>query len=108
MGLAVANEVWMMENATYSILSPEGFAAILWKDAKRAEEASEVMKITAEDLKTLGIIDWVIPEAWPADEKLLPGVAEQMREKILIFLQTAGALAGEELVKMRYERFRRY
>ena len=50
----------MMENATYSILSPEGFAAILWKDAKQAEEASEVMKITAEDLKALGIIDWVI------------------------------------------------
>ena len=108
LGLAVANEVWMMENATYSILSPEGFAAILWKDAKRAEEASEVMKITAEDLKALGIIDWVIPEAWPADEKLLPEVAEQMRERILIFLQTAGALTGEELVKRRYERFRRY
>lgn len=108
LGLAVANEVWMMENATYSILSPEGFAAILWKDAKRAEEASEVRNITAEDLKALGIIDWVIPEAWSADEKLLPEVAEQMRERILIFLQTAGALTGEELVKRRYERFRRY
>ncbi len=60
LGLAVANEVWMLENATYSILSPEGFATILWKDGKRAQEASEVMKITAADLKELGIIERII------------------------------------------------
>ena len=54
---AVGNEVWMMENATYSILSPEGFASILWKDADRAREASEVMNITSEDLKRLGVIE---------------------------------------------------
>ena len=61
LGLAVANEVWMMENATYSILSPEGFASILWKDGKRAKEASGIMKITANDLKQMEIVEWVIP-----------------------------------------------
>ena len=54
LALGVANEVWMMENATYSILSPEGFASILWKDSKKAKEAAEVMKITAKDLLELG------------------------------------------------------
>ena len=59
LALAVANEVWMMENATYSILSPEGFASILWKDGKRAKEAAGIMKITAKDLKELGVIEWI-------------------------------------------------
>ena len=57
LALGVGNEVWMMENATYSILSPEGFASILWKDSKRAKEAAEVMKVTAKDLQELGIIE---------------------------------------------------
>ena len=55
--MAVADEVWMMENAIYSILSPEGFASILWKDSKKADEAARVMKITARDLLELGIIE---------------------------------------------------
>ena len=59
---AVGNEVWMLENATYSILSPEGFASILWKDSGRAREASEVMKITAADLYELHVIDQIIPD----------------------------------------------
>lgn len=66
LALAVANKVWMLENATYSILSPEGFASILWKDAKKAEEAAKAMKITASDLKELGVIDKVILEEEPA------------------------------------------
>ena len=57
LAIGVGNEVWMMDNATYSILSPEGFASILWKDSKRAKEAAEVMKITAKDLKNMGIIE---------------------------------------------------
>ena len=57
LAIGVGNEVWMMENATYSILSPEGFASILWKDSKKAKEAAEIMKITAKDLKALGIIE---------------------------------------------------
>ena len=66
---AVGNEVWMMENATYSILSPEGFASILWKDADRAREASEVMNITSEDLKRLGVIERIVPEYGGADQR---------------------------------------
>ena len=62
LALAVANEVWMLENSTYSILSPEGFASILWKDSKRANEAADIMKITADDLLELEVIDQVIPE----------------------------------------------
>ena len=61
LAMAVADEVWMLENAIYSVLSPEGFASILWKDSKRASEAAEVMKLTAGDLKRLGIIEQVIP-----------------------------------------------
>ena len=64
---AVGNEVWMLENATYSILSPEGFASILWKDSSRAKEASEVMRITAQDLKQLHVIEKIIPEFGGAD-----------------------------------------
>ncbi|EEX22201.1 acetyl-CoA carboxylase, carboxyl transferase, beta subunit [Blautia hansenii DSM 20583] len=69
LALGVGNEVWMLENAIYSILSPEGFASILWKDSKKAKEASEVMKITAEDLKKLGIIEQVIPEETAASKE---------------------------------------
>lgn len=69
LALAVANEVWMLENATYSILSPEGFASILWKDGKRADEAAGVMKITAEDLKGLHIVERVFGESLPEREE---------------------------------------
>lgn len=62
LALAVANEVWMLENSTYSILSPEGFASILWKDSRRADEAASIMKITADDLLDLNVINKVIPE----------------------------------------------
>jgi acetyl-CoA carboxylase carboxyl transferase alpha subunit len=68
LALAVANEVWMLENATYSILSPEGFASILWKDGKRADEAAGVMKITAEDLKELHIVERVFGESLLQEE----------------------------------------
>ena len=62
LALAVGDEVWMMENSIYSILSPEGFATILWKDSTKAKEAAEVMKLTAADLKELGMIEQVIPK----------------------------------------------
>jgi len=62
LALGVANEVWMLENATYSVLSPEGFASILWKDSKRAAEAADAMKITASELHKLGIVEQVIEE----------------------------------------------
>ena len=107
LGLAVTDEVWMMENATYSILSPEGFASILWKDGKRAKEASEVMKITAKDLKNLRIIERVIREPEPANEGNLPEIAEEIREDLDGFLRKSSQKTREEIVEERYERFRR-
>lgn len=107
LGLAVTDEVWMMENATYSILSPEGFASILWKDGKRAKEASEVMKITAKDLKKLQIIEKVIREPEPANEENLPEIAEEIREDMDGFLRKSCQKTREQIVEERYERFRR-
>ncbi|MDO5426015.1 MAG: acetyl-CoA carboxylase carboxyltransferase subunit alpha [Eubacteriales bacterium] len=108
LGLAVANEVWMMENATYSILSPEGFASILWKDGKRAKEAAEVMKLTAADLKELGIVEQVIPERIPACEETVSELAAFLKPRIKEFLERMSGFAPEELAAKRYERFRKY
>lgn len=107
LAMAVGNEVWMMENATYSVLSPEGFASILWKDSKRAKEAAEVMKITAADLKSLGIIEQIIREETPACEKNLPEITEEMREKLIRFVKRCSGKTGEELAALRYDRFRK-
>ncbi len=107
LALGVGNEVWMMENATYSVLSPEGFASILWKDSKRAKEAAEVMKITARDLKNLGIIEHVIPEDIPACAQNLPEIAEDMKNRMHQFLSEMEGKTPEELAALRYERFRK-
>lgn len=106
LGLAVANEVWMMENATYSVLSPEGFASILWKDGKRAKEASEIMKITAEDLKELGIIERIIPEREPAMMENITEIAGYMKNNICRFLEDQNQLQIGEIAERRYRRFR--
>lgn len=108
LALAVANEVWMMENATYSILSPEGFASILWKDGKRAKEAAGIMKITAKDLKELGVIEWIVPEVEPAQKKNLETIAGNMKEHMLYFLEKQEEKSEDQLAIERYERFRRY
>lgn len=108
LAMAVANEVWMMENATYSILSPEGFASILWKDSKRAKEAAGVMKITAQDLKALGIIDKIIPEYCEEKEKELEAYAGYMKQAVKEFIEAYRRKSGEELELQRYERFRKY
>ncbi len=105
---AVGNEVWMMENATYSILSPEGFASILWKDSAKAEQASEVMNITAQDLKRLGIIEQIIPEFGGADKKTAESIAGYMKEQMKDFLTKYDGLSGEEIAQMRYNRFREF
>ena len=107
LALGVGNEVWMMENAIYSILSPEGFASILWKDSKKAKEASEVMKITAEDLKKLGIIEQVIPEETAASKENIPVLCKDMKERMKDFLRRMEGMTGEEIAEHRYNRFRR-
>lgn len=106
LAMAVANEVWMMENAIYSILSPEGFAAILWKDSTRAKEAAEVMKLTAEDLKELGMIEQVIPEPDGYTVENMQPVAACLEEKLEVFLKKWEQCRGEEIVEQRYQRFR--
>ena len=108
LGTAVGNEVWMMENATYSILSPEGFASILWKDSSRAQEASEVMNITAQDLKRLGIIERIVPEFGGADNKTAAAIGGYMKEYIKEFLAKYDGKTGEEIARERYERFRTF
>lgn len=105
---AVGNEVWMMENATYSILSPEGFASILWKDSNRAQEASEVMNITAQDLKRLGVIERIIPEFGGADKKTVEAIAGYMKEHIKEFFEKYEGKSGEEIAAERYARFRAF
>ena len=105
---AVGNEVWMMENATYSILSPEGFASILWKDSNRAKEASEVMNITAQDLKRLGVIEQIIPEFGGADKKTTEAIAGYMKERIKLFLEKYSGKTGEQIAEERYQRFRSF
>ena len=108
LALAVGNEVWMMENATYSILSPEGFASILWKDGKRAKEAAGVMKITAQDLKELQVVDDIIPEYGGADEDALTSIANYMKGNMKKFLKAQQGKSGEQLAAERYERFRKF
>ena len=105
---AVGNEVWMLENATYSILSPEGFASILWKDASRAREASEIMHITAQDLKQLNVIEKIIPEFGGADSTTAAAIGGYMKEQIADFLKRCQGMSGEELAARRYERFRKF
>ena len=98
LALGVADKVWMLENAVYSILSPEGFASILWKDSSRAAEACDVMKITAEELLNFGLIDGIIME----NEYLMKSV-DQM---LLTEIRRLKKLKPSALVKMRYEKFR--
>ncbi len=107
LAMAVANEVWMMENAIYSILSPEGFASILYKDSKKAPEAARVMKVTAADLKKLGLIEEIIPEEEPANTDTLYRIAGYMDRFMIRFFKKYLKLTGEELAAHRYERFRR-
>ena len=107
LALAVANEVWMLENATYSILSPEGFASILWKDSKRAEEAAGVMKITASDLKELGIVERIIEEPEPAGDGDMEDILGDIAKAMDSFLEEYKTLSAEEIRSRRYERFRK-
>lgn len=107
LAMAVADEVWMLENAVYSVLSPEGFASILWKDSKRASEAAEVMKLTAGDLKRLGIIEQVISEPEDFDAENMEAVCEELEGRISSFLADYTVYSSEELTARRYDRFRK-
>lgn len=108
LAMAVANEVWMLENSMYSILSPEGFASILWKDSKRAKEAAGAMKITARELKELGVVDKIVGERELLTPESSEAVLTKMRKGIVRFLKSYDSKSGEEIAGERYERFRKY
>ena len=107
LALAVANKVYMLENSVYSILSPEGFASILWKDATRAKEASEVMKITAKDLKCFNIIDSIIEEPVGGAHEDPKFMCDKIKENILNVLEKLINTDLNEVVDMRYNKFRK-
>lgn len=104
--MATADEVWMLENSIYSILSPEGFASILWKDSSKAKEAAEVMKLTAENLKSQGIVERVFAEPQTYTVQNMDSVIMQINEAIEEFLMKYGSMSEQELIRHRYERFR--
>lgn len=104
LALAVANRVWMLENSIYAVLSPEGFASILWKDGSRAMEAAELMKITSNELLEMGIVDKVISEAGLSSKELLGCVKNELRAE----LDRLQELPLDQLIEERYQRFRKY
>ena len=106
LAMATSDEVWMLENSIYSILSPEGFASILWKDSSKAKEAAEVMKLTAENLKAQGIVERVFAEPEEYIVQNMDVVIMQMDEAIEEFLMKYKSLSEQELIEHRYERFR--
>lgn len=107
LALAVADEVWMLENSVYSVLSPEGFASILWKDSRRAAEAAKMMKLTAADLKKLGVIERVFPEPQNFSALTMKPTAELLRAGLAEFLTKYQKLETKDLLEGRYERFRK-
>ena len=107
LAMAVANEVWMLENAIYSILSPEGFASILYKDSKKASDAARIMKITARDLMELGLIERIITEEEPAAAENITDLAKEMDSAMEAFFMKYAAMSKEEIASERYDRFRR-
>ncbi len=104
--LAAADRVLILENATYSVISPEGAASILWKDAKFAQEAAAKLKLTAHDLRELGVVDEVIPEPPGGAHTDFTGTVEAVREALLRHLGELTPLPLDELLRLRYKRYR--
>jgi acetyl-CoA carboxylase carboxyl transferase subunit alpha len=98
LALSVANEVWMLENSIYSVISPEGCASILWKDNKRAKEASECLKLTAKDLKKLKIIEKIIPESG--------SLYKELKSELVTAIKKYKTMPHDKLTEKRYKRFR--
>ncbi len=103
LALGVADQVWILENAVYSVISPEGCASILWKDAKKVKDAAECLRLTAQDMEELGVVEKVIPE-----EKDFSLTYGQIKEELVKTLEELSSLPMEELLQKRYERFRKY
>ena len=107
LGLAVANSVYLLEHAYYTVISPEGCASILWRDASKAAEAAEALKITAPDLLKFGIIDGAVKEPLGGAHHDYKAMADELKKTIISSLDELSGMSGEELKKSRYEKFRK-
>ena len=107
LGIGVGDRVYVMENAYYSVISPEGCAAILWKDRLKAPEAAEVLKLTAKNLLGLGLIDEEIPEPLGGAHRDPEKAAQALKKVIKKALKELKSIPKEELLKLRYEKFRK-
>ncbi len=106
LAIGVANKVFMLENAIYSILSPEGYSSILWKDSSRFKEAAEKMKLTAKDLYELKVIDKIIKEPQGNEEESFKKVAKSIKKEINLVISEMKQKSQEQIVQDRYEKFR--
>lgn len=104
LALAAGDRVWMLENAVYSVISPEGCATILWKDAAKAEQAAEELKLTADDALALGVVESVIPEAGLGEPEFYDALAQRLMHEIDALTE----MPIQELLSARYARFRRF
>ena len=107
LALGVADRMLMLENAYYAVLSPEGFASILWKDPSRRGEACDVMKLTADDLMRLGVIDGIIPEPLGGAQRDPKALFSALDSALCAALDELGRLSGDELAQARYEKYRK-
>jgi acetyl-CoA carboxylase carboxyl transferase subunit alpha len=108
LGIGVADRVLVLENAYYSVISPEGCAAILWKDRSAAPRAAEALKITAKHLLELGLVDEIVPEPLGGAHNDVPAMSQVFKTALLKNLSALAALSVEERLKQRYAKFRRY
>lgn len=104
LAISVGNKIFMLENAIYSILSPEGYSSILWKDSSRVKEAAEKMRLTAKDLYDLKVIDKMIKET--TDEDSFNKVCKNLKKEILKSISELQTKTEKEIVEERYQKFR--
>jgi len=107
LALGVGNQVFMMENSVYSVISPESCAAIIWRDSAKAELAAAALRLTAEDLLQLSLIDGIIPEPPGGAQENVEAATELVRKKLRDSLEELSRLSPEELIEQRYKKFRR-
>jgi acetyl-CoA carboxylase carboxyl transferase subunit alpha len=108
LGIGVADRVLILENAYYSVISPEGCAAILWKDRAAAPKAAEALRITARDLSELGLVDEIVPEPLGGAHNDLPAMAQTLKAALLANLEELKKHSGSERLKLRYQKYRAY
>ena len=106
LAIGVANKVFMLENAIYSILSPEGYSSILWKDSSRYKEAAEKMKLTAKDLYDLNIIEKIIKEPEGEEQEVFEIIANELKKQIKKTISQMKKLSKEQICEDRYQKFR--